>query len=81
MVINYADGVGGVNILLRNDYGNDIYYTIVFNSQNSVEKVKKGLSKELKSCQIHQQKSPVKIGRLRKFYTFETLFLEMAKEQ
>lgn len=79
-VINYADGVGGVNILLRNDYNNDVYYTIVFNSQNSVEKVRKGLSKDLKHCQIHQQKSAVKIGRLRKYYTFESLFLEMAKE-
>ena len=44
------DGIGGVNILLRNEYKDEPYFTIVFNSMKSAEKMKKSLGGDFKHC-------------------------------
>ena len=72
------DQVGGVNILLRNDYRDEQCYTVVFNNRNCIEKLKSSIRKD-KYCFVHRQQFPVRIGRLNKFYTFENLYLSITK--
>lgn len=64
------DKIGGVNILLKNDFRDEQCYTVVFNNQGCIEKLKKTIGKDTKFCQVHRQQFPVRVGRLNKIYTF-----------
>lgn len=64
------DKIGGVNILLKNDFRDEQCYTVLFNNKNCVEKLKKIISDDKNFCYVHRQQFPIRVGRLNKLYTF-----------
>ena len=54
-------------------------FIIAFNNIMNVDKAKAKISKEYRDCSFNKKAAQLRVGRIMKFFTFESLIVELNK--